>query len=209
MDGGESYTFAIRATHQFLIPEDTYTLLGSSERVKHADIDRIRRQYWAVGRRVPDGRFEKVSVVVMDDEEDVTKLKERYNVNRILGPIKAYPTESMAGASDHLLISFFNEDTPIQPRVVRRWNVGSNPEAALGHWARQTPVRHDGPDNVEGKDALEIISQYGVLRSWIFDSPKRIAAMCYLDMHEAFQARFTVSNQIFVLIVSVTGLEWI
>ncbi|KAK0491810.1 hypothetical protein EDD18DRAFT_1334639, partial [Armillaria luteobubalina] len=67
---GEPYTFAIRATHQFLIPEDTYTLLGSSERVKHADIDRIRRQYWAVGRRLSDGRFEKVSVVVMDARKD-------------------------------------------------------------------------------------------------------------------------------------------
>ncbi|KAK0479559.1 hypothetical protein IW261DRAFT_1478059 [Armillaria novae-zelandiae] len=74
MDGG-SYTFAIRATHQFLIPEDTYTLLGSSERVKYADIDRIRRQYWAVGRRLSDKRFEKVSVVMMNDQEDVTKLK--------------------------------------------------------------------------------------------------------------------------------------
>ncbi|KAK0436102.1 hypothetical protein EV421DRAFT_2086802 [Armillaria borealis] len=72
---GEPYTFAIRATHQFLIPDDTYTLLGSSERVKHADIDRIRRQYWAVGRRLSDKRFEKVSVVMMDDQENVARLK--------------------------------------------------------------------------------------------------------------------------------------
>ncbi|PBK66004.1 hypothetical protein ARMSODRAFT_960448 [Armillaria solidipes] len=53
---GITHTFKIRVTHQFPIPEDTYTLLGD-------------RQYctWAVGRRLPDQRFEKVSVIVIDD----------------------------------------------------------------------------------------------------------------------------------------------
>ncbi|KAK0438756.1 hypothetical protein EV421DRAFT_1822937, partial [Armillaria borealis] len=49
-------TFKIHVTHQFPIPEDTYTLLGGA----------LYRS-WAIGRRLPDQRFEKVSVIVMDD----------------------------------------------------------------------------------------------------------------------------------------------
>ncbi|PBK80142.1 hypothetical protein ARMGADRAFT_87354 [Armillaria gallica] len=52
---GIAHTFKIHVTHRFPIPEDTYTLLGD-----------ILFDQWAVGRRLPDQRFEKVSVIVMD-----------------------------------------------------------------------------------------------------------------------------------------------
>ncbi len=67
---GMPHIFAIHATHQISIPEDMYTLLGCGA-------DNIAKwgQYWAVGRRLPDKRFEKVSVVVMDNEEDMQRLK--------------------------------------------------------------------------------------------------------------------------------------
>ncbi|KAK0438752.1 hypothetical protein EV421DRAFT_1713987 [Armillaria borealis] len=54
---GIAHTFKIRVTHRFPIPEDTYTLLG----------DTYSPYQWAVGRRLPDQRFEKVSVIVTDD----------------------------------------------------------------------------------------------------------------------------------------------
>ncbi len=55
-----AHTFKIHVTHQFPIPEDIYTLLG----------DMSLSYHWAIGRRLPDGRFEKVSVIVMDDLDD-------------------------------------------------------------------------------------------------------------------------------------------
>ncbi len=71
-------TFAIHATHQIPIPEDTYTLLGS---YAQEDCKGILGTYWAVGRQLPGQRFEKVSVVVMDDEEDVKRLNSLDIVN--------------------------------------------------------------------------------------------------------------------------------
>ncbi|KAK0470891.1 hypothetical protein IW261DRAFT_1345050 [Armillaria novae-zelandiae] len=61
------HTFKIRATHQLLIPEDTYTLLGN--------VSEYSGRYWAVGRRLPDQSFEKVSVIMMDSQEEVERLK--------------------------------------------------------------------------------------------------------------------------------------
>ncbi|KAK0489887.1 hypothetical protein EDD18DRAFT_1417294 [Armillaria luteobubalina] len=61
------HTFKIRATHQFLIPEGTYTLLGG--------VDTYSGQCWAVGRRLPDQSFEKVSVIMMDSQKEVERLK--------------------------------------------------------------------------------------------------------------------------------------
>ncbi len=58
---GIAHTFKIHVTHQFLIPEDTYTLIGG---------DQYWPCYWAVGRRLPDQRFEKVSVITMDDPNE-------------------------------------------------------------------------------------------------------------------------------------------
>ncbi|SJL16385.1 uncharacterized protein ARMOST_19909 [Armillaria ostoyae] len=54
------HTFKIHVTHPFPIPEDTYTLLGD---------DLYWSCQWAIGRRLPDQRFEKVSVIVVDFKE--------------------------------------------------------------------------------------------------------------------------------------------
>ncbi len=64
---GITHTFKIHVTHRFPIPEDMYTLLGNR-----------RLCFWAIGRRLPDQRFEKVSVIVMDhlDEEEWQKLRD-------------------------------------------------------------------------------------------------------------------------------------
>ncbi|KAK0429826.1 hypothetical protein EV421DRAFT_1945903 [Armillaria borealis] len=67
---GTAHTFTIHATHQILIPKDAYTLLGCDT----ADMNGIEQQHWAVGQRLPRQRFEKVSVVVMDDKKDVERL---------------------------------------------------------------------------------------------------------------------------------------
>ncbi|PBK62159.1 hypothetical protein ARMSODRAFT_1025081 [Armillaria solidipes] len=69
---GMQHTFAVRATHQIPITEDTYTLLGQCAVL---DDDGIRRQFWAVGQRLPSRRFEKVSVVMIDDQEDIERPK--------------------------------------------------------------------------------------------------------------------------------------
>ncbi|KAK0222384.1 hypothetical protein IW262DRAFT_1460707 [Armillaria fumosa] len=69
---GMLHTFAIRATHQIPIPKDTYTFLGSRAWLES---DQIQRLYWAVGRRLADLRFEKVSVVVMDVHNDIEWLE--------------------------------------------------------------------------------------------------------------------------------------
>ncbi len=61
---GIAHTFKIYATHQCLIPEDMYTLLG----------DRFH-EAWAVGRRLPGQKFEKVSVFKMDGWEEKEKLQ--------------------------------------------------------------------------------------------------------------------------------------
>ncbi len=61
---GIVHTFKICVTHQCLIPEDVYTLLG----------DEWHRA-WAVGRRLPGQRFEKVSVFSIGDRREKEKLK--------------------------------------------------------------------------------------------------------------------------------------
>ncbi len=71
---GITHTFKIHVTHRFPIPEDTYTLLG----------DHLYR-FWAVGRRMPDQRFEKVSVIVIDFKdryklEDLSLVARSHNV---------------------------------------------------------------------------------------------------------------------------------
>ncbi len=62
---GITHTFKIHVTHQFLIPEGVYTLIGSERG------DMVRTiQHWAVGQRLPGGGFKKVSVFAMDWKED-------------------------------------------------------------------------------------------------------------------------------------------
>ncbi|PBK64651.1 hypothetical protein ARMSODRAFT_978903 [Armillaria solidipes] len=55
---GMAHTFSIHVNHRYPIPEDTYVLLG----VRAAFSDPSAPHQWVVGRRLPDQRFEKVSV---------------------------------------------------------------------------------------------------------------------------------------------------
>ncbi|PBK81268.1 hypothetical protein ARMGADRAFT_1068618 [Armillaria gallica] len=77
---GIVHTFKIHVTHRFPIPEDTYMLLCGTLHL-HQLLPLLEKRlvlWWAIGRRLPDQRFEKVSVIVMDDldEEDRQKLKD-------------------------------------------------------------------------------------------------------------------------------------
>ncbi|KAK0433077.1 hypothetical protein EV421DRAFT_1910373 [Armillaria borealis] len=74
---GTSHTFKICVTHQIPIPEDVYVLL----RVQDPWRDKFNKQiYWAVGRRMPDQRFEKVSMFMMDNSKEVTGLDDLQGV---------------------------------------------------------------------------------------------------------------------------------
>ncbi|PBL01376.1 hypothetical protein ARMGADRAFT_1160582 [Armillaria gallica] len=74
---GMAHTFDILASHQYPIPEDTYTLLQSTDAVFLVQDDQIcLPQYWVVGRRLPSKMFEKVSVFEMTDENEIKRLKE-------------------------------------------------------------------------------------------------------------------------------------
>ncbi|KAK0245483.1 hypothetical protein EDD85DRAFT_943910 [Armillaria nabsnona] len=70
---GMAHTFNILASHQYPIPEDTYTLLGSDP----VTWDIIfPPQYWVAGRRLPSKMFEKVSVFEMTDSNEIKRLIE-------------------------------------------------------------------------------------------------------------------------------------
>ncbi|KAK0231865.1 hypothetical protein EDD85DRAFT_849070 [Armillaria nabsnona] len=64
-ESGTMHTFQIIATHQYPIPERTYTLIGA-----HMSLE-----YWVLGRRLPGRRFEKVSVFTMVNREDRERLR--------------------------------------------------------------------------------------------------------------------------------------
>ncbi|KAK0506548.1 hypothetical protein EDD18DRAFT_1325746 [Armillaria luteobubalina] len=69
---GISHAFRIAASHQYPIPEDTYTLLGS---LPINWRDEIRpAQYWAVGQRMTNKMFEKVSVFEIIDPNEIKRL---------------------------------------------------------------------------------------------------------------------------------------
>ncbi|SJL09000.1 uncharacterized protein ARMOST_12376 [Armillaria ostoyae] len=70
-DGTDARTkgvFAITATHEYMIPDGSYTLLGST-----AISDDV--MYWVVGERLSDQRFKKLSVFEMPGREEQLKLK--------------------------------------------------------------------------------------------------------------------------------------
>ncbi len=71
---GTAHTFNILASHQYPIPEDTYTLLGSDPFGREDNI--YPPQYWVVGRRLLSKMFEKVSVFEMTDSKEMKRLKE-------------------------------------------------------------------------------------------------------------------------------------
>ncbi len=173
--------------------------------------------------RLPVNRIthRSLSTALISRTVRVESLTEGYNVNRVLAAIKANPAESITVAKDHLLVQFFNEDMAKNcvasgsgtSGAVMKMDDSLSPPlsavdvAALGRLGTSRSLAMtEIPNKVQEKDVLEILSQHGGLESWIFDSPKRTATARYLDMHDAFQARFTVSNQIFVLILSATGL---
>ncbi|KAK0232858.1 hypothetical protein IW262DRAFT_1500159 [Armillaria fumosa] len=71
---GIAHSFNIIASHQYPIPEDTYTLLGSNPKFRWKG-KKCRSQYWVVGRRLPDKMFEKVTVFEMTDSKEIKQLK--------------------------------------------------------------------------------------------------------------------------------------
>ncbi|SJL05361.1 uncharacterized protein ARMOST_08728 [Armillaria ostoyae] len=71
-----AHAFNIIASHQYLIPEDTYTLLGNKPVWKEGRKVNSALQYWVVGRRLPSKMFEKVSVFKMTDSNEIKQLEE-------------------------------------------------------------------------------------------------------------------------------------
>ncbi|PBK70018.1 hypothetical protein ARMSODRAFT_974520 [Armillaria solidipes] len=77
---GIEHIFNIIAHHGHPIPEDTYTLLGmeSIDSVAAPNplhyYPPVRTQYWVIGRRLSDEKFEKVSVFEMADRAEVRRL---------------------------------------------------------------------------------------------------------------------------------------
>ena len=67
---GMQYTFNICVTHQFPIPEGTYTLLGSFVPWYPQEVT----EFWVVGRSLPYRRFEKLSVIRIPDEGERKRL---------------------------------------------------------------------------------------------------------------------------------------
>ncbi|KAK0493593.1 hypothetical protein EDD18DRAFT_1405430 [Armillaria luteobubalina] len=61
---GIMHTFKIHVTHQLPIPEDTYTLLGGNL---------FLTDQWAIGRQLPNQRFEKVSLIATDIVTEIHK----------------------------------------------------------------------------------------------------------------------------------------
>ncbi|PBK92092.1 hypothetical protein ARMGADRAFT_1080893 [Armillaria gallica] len=75
---GIEHIFNIIACHRYPIPENTYTLLGMETKdsaPNHLnDFHPVRAQYWVIGRRLSDGKFEKVCVFEIADREEVRRL---------------------------------------------------------------------------------------------------------------------------------------
>ncbi|KAK0199676.1 hypothetical protein DFS33DRAFT_1509159 [Desarmillaria ectypa] len=67
------HVFKILTTHQYVIPEGSYTLLGN--KVYWEDDRILSGLHWVVGERLPDQRFKKLSVFQMPDQEERLKLK--------------------------------------------------------------------------------------------------------------------------------------
>ncbi len=72
-DAGTRHTFKIIANHQYQIPDGLYTLLGSSPYNFDGE---LVDQYWVFGQRLPEQKFEKVSVFQIADKEEVKRLDE-------------------------------------------------------------------------------------------------------------------------------------
>ncbi|PBK99602.1 hypothetical protein ARMGADRAFT_511057 [Armillaria gallica] len=71
ISASRTHTFKIIASHQYPIPEDTYTLLCTNPPSPMGD--RLPGQHWVVGRLSND-KFEKVSVFQMTDLKEIKRL---------------------------------------------------------------------------------------------------------------------------------------
>ncbi|KAK0433753.1 hypothetical protein EV421DRAFT_2088367 [Armillaria borealis] len=69
---GEKHKFKIRADHQYQLPDGLYALVGSPP---YYDCE-FHEQYWVVGQRLRDQKFEKVSVFHIPDKNEVKILDE-------------------------------------------------------------------------------------------------------------------------------------
>ncbi|KAK0421633.1 hypothetical protein EV421DRAFT_1916194 [Armillaria borealis] len=88
---GKNHLFKIIATHQHLIPEGSYTLIGSDPWLQKSaeSKDKDTKQYWVVGKlvqnskkrpRKSDQRFEKLSVFQLADAERVMGLLDELGI---------------------------------------------------------------------------------------------------------------------------------
>ncbi len=65
-----THIFNITADHEYPIPDGLYTLIGSDPFLFGTpEVPIVRSQYWVVGQRLSDWKFEKVSVFKMLDRE--------------------------------------------------------------------------------------------------------------------------------------------
>ncbi|PBK59651.1 hypothetical protein ARMSODRAFT_966722 [Armillaria solidipes] len=73
-DTGSTHTFKIIADHTYPIPEGSYTLLGSNDHYvssrSRSNLHDRRLLFWLVGWQRRDGKFEKLSVFSMLDEDE-------------------------------------------------------------------------------------------------------------------------------------------
>ncbi|SJL15304.1 uncharacterized protein ARMOST_18797 [Armillaria ostoyae] len=69
---GARHTFNIVADHQYPIPDNKYTLLGS-ETFDYSE-EQVDEQYWIVGRQLSEQKFEKISVFRLPCFEEVKRL---------------------------------------------------------------------------------------------------------------------------------------
>ncbi|KAK0493494.1 hypothetical protein EDD18DRAFT_1178439 [Armillaria luteobubalina] len=79
---GMARAFEILVTHQSIIPEGTYTLLGSYAWDFEGNV--ARPQYWTIGKRLSHHRFQKVSVSQISNFDEITRLAN-------LGIINVFP----------------------------------------------------------------------------------------------------------------------
>ncbi|KAK0493372.1 hypothetical protein EDD18DRAFT_1289421 [Armillaria luteobubalina] len=70
---GMEHAFDIIARHGYPIPEGVYTLLGSVPVIFFSYLP-AHTQYWVIGQRLLDEKFEKVSVFEMADTSEVQRL---------------------------------------------------------------------------------------------------------------------------------------
>ncbi|KAK0449080.1 uncharacterized protein EV420DRAFT_1647113 [Desarmillaria tabescens] len=74
---GTLHSLEVVAAHLYDIPDDSYKLIASGQRKNGAFVTRAPSTeiHWVAGRRLPEQKFEKVSVFTMRDAEEIQMLK--------------------------------------------------------------------------------------------------------------------------------------